>query len=266
MPTIDVNGTSLAYTAAGPESGTAVVLSHSLFFDRTMFAPLVEILAGEGFRTVAYDHRNQGGSAPDRRDRLDMDTLAADAAALIEALGLGPCHFVGNSMGGFVALRLAARRPDLLLTAAALGSSAEAENRLEEYQQLSGVVEAHGPGVIIDVLLRVMFGATSLTSRPQLCDPWRTFMAQLPPAIAESVHGVIHRTGIEAELAGCATPVLAVAGSEDETYPQPISGRTIAEASGGQYVVVAAAGHSVALEQPERVAEQLLGHFATVRR
>lgn len=58
-------------------------------------------------------------------EQLDMDTPAADAAALIEALELAPCRVIGDSMGGFVALRLAARRPELLQSAVAMGSSGE---------------------------------------------------------------------------------------------------------------------------------------------
>jgi pimeloyl-ACP methyl ester carboxylesterase len=44
-----------------------------------------------------------------------MDNLARDAAELVEAPGAAPCHFAGLSMGGFVAMRLAAWRPDLFL-------------------------------------------------------------------------------------------------------------------------------------------------------
>jgi 3-oxoadipate enol-lactonase len=85
--------------------------------------------SGRGFRGIAYDYRNQGRSAPAARKDLDMDTLTEDAASLVEQLRLAPRHFVGNSLGAFVALGLAARRPDLLLTVCALGSSVEAEAR-----------------------------------------------------------------------------------------------------------------------------------------
>ena len=61
---------------------------------------------------------------------------AEDAARLIEAMDAGPCHFVGNSQGGFIALRLAARRPDLLLSCTILGSSGEAEKRTQEFALL----------------------------------------------------------------------------------------------------------------------------------
>jgi pimeloyl-ACP methyl ester carboxylesterase len=92
LPTIDVNGTTLAYDDTGGD-GPAVV------FDRTMFATAPRF--GRAYRLVSYD----GGT---------LDT----AVALIEALDLAPCHFVG----GLGALRLAARRPELLRSATVLSA------------------------------------------------------------------------------------------------------------------------------------------------
>lgn len=266
MPIVSVNGTALAYTESGPASGPPVVFSHSLFFDHTMFDDLAAFFSNRGFHVVAYDHRNQGRSASDTRDHLDMDTLTEDAAGLIEHLQLGPCHFVGNSLGGFVALRLAVRRPDLLLTACALGSSAEPDAHTDEYQALLDIFEVNGSEVIIEVLMRTMFGDTTLACRPELCARWREFMLQLPPSISESVYCVIHRPGIIDELADCRIPVLAIAGSEDHTYPQPISGQTIAAATGGRGITIEGAGHSVAVERPDAVAHHLLEHFRKFRR
>jgi 3-oxoadipate enol-lactonase len=198
-----------------------------------------------------------------------MDTLAEDAAALIGHLDLGPCHFVGNSMGGFVALRLAARRPGLLLSAAALGSSAEQEHRLEEFAPLVEHMREHGTGEVIDALMHIMLGDTSLTdpSRRALRDEWRARMLALTPAIGEAAYGVIHRTNIVGELASATVPVLAVAGAEDHAYPPPLSSERISEAvPGGRDVTVPRAGHSVAVEVPEVAAALLADHFAAAGR
>lgn len=262
MQQLAVNGTDLAYVDAGPRDGVPVVLSHSLFFDHRMFDELSARLTAAGHRVVAYDHRNQGGSAPAPVEQLSMETLTDDAAALISALDLAPCHVVGNSMGGFVALRLAARNPELLASVVALGSSAEEEHQLAEFAPLVAHLGEHGPADVLDSLMHIMFGDTSLASRPELCTPWRAFMAALPARIGDSAHGVIHRTRVVEELAGCRVPVLAVAGTEDHAYPQPISGEHIAAATGGREVTVPGVGHSVALEAPGVVADHLLRFFA----
>lgn len=95
---------------------------------------------------------------------------------------------------------------------------------------------------------------------------WRAAIARLGPRIGDAAHGVIHRGRIVEELAGCRVPVLAVAGREDHAYPPPISSVNIADAAGGRHVTVDAAGHSVALEQPDEVARHLSEHFAPAGR
>lgn len=65
------------------------------------------------YRTVALDNRDVG-----RSDRVEAPystaDMADDAAALLEALGLGPAHVVGHSLGGLIAQELAARHPGLV--------------------------------------------------------------------------------------------------------------------------------------------------------
>lgn len=260
-----IDGARLAYTDSGPRDAEVFLLSHSLFFDQRMFDPLVARLNEAGYRTIAYDHRGQGQSSPAAsRDELSMDNLTEDAAALIGALDCGPVHAVGNSMGGFVTLRLAARHPDLVRTVAALGASCEEEHRLAEFAPLVETLGEHGGAPVIDALMHIMFGDASLADGGVVVEEWRERMTALGPTIGDCAHQVIHRTRILEELADCPVPVLAVAGAEDHAYPQPISGRNIAEASGGRDVTVAAAGHSVALESPVEVAGLLLEHARSV--
>lgn len=95
-------------------------------------------------RVVTFDLRGQGRSEH-AESGLDLDNLAADAIELIWTLGLGPCHLVGFSMGTFVALRVAARRPELVRTLTLIGPSAEAEepSNLPRYRLLIALVTVH---------------------------------------------------------------------------------------------------------------------------
>lgn len=263
MPTVDVNGTTLAYDEVGDAGGVPLLLSHSLFFTRRMFDPLVAEL-GAGYRVVTYDHRGQGESARAPLEQLDMDTLTDDAAALIEALDLGPCHVVGNSMGGFVALRLAARRPELVRSAVAVGSSAEQEHSLAAFAPLVAHVQAHGTSEVIDTLMHIMFGDASLAEASEETLAWRERMLGLDLSVGDAAHQVIHRTSLVEELRGCTVPVLAIAGAEDHAYPPPLSSEQLAAAAGGRSVVVEGAGHSVSLEKAAVVAEHLRAHLADV--
>ncbi|WP_372790967.1 alpha/beta fold hydrolase [Paraconexibacter sp.] len=258
MPEIPVNGTTIHYEESGPRDAPALLLGHSLFFDHAMFDPLADRL-DDTFRVVRYCHRGQGHSARD--EPYDMDTLTDDAAALIEALDLGPCHYAGNSMGGFVALRLAARRPDLVRTVAAIGSSGGAEGKIAEFDPLVEAMGASGVAPMLDIVMHIMFGDTSLSDRPELTGPWSERLAALGPEIAGPAHAVVHRTSVLEELRDAQVPVLAIAGAEDHAYSVDDS-RAIAEACpDGRLEIVQAAGHSVSLEQPDEVAALLRAHI-----
>ncbi len=236
------------------------MFSHSLFFDLTMFDRQAAYF-GKNHCVVRYDHRGQGLS--ETAGPLDIDTLYEDAVALIERLDLGRVHFVGNSLGGFVALRLAVRRPDLLHSVAVLGSSGEEEHRRDEFAPLVEAMREHGTAPVTDMLMHIMFGDTFLADpkRSALRDHWRARLAALPSRIADAAHAVVFREGILDELGDCRVPILAIAGAEDHAYGAA-EARNIAQASGGQSVVVALAGHSVALEEPEAVNQLLERHFA----
>lgn len=141
MPDVKGGGTRLSYTDDDPREASVLVLSHWLFFSARMFHLQVAHFA-DRYRVVCCDHRGQGGSDRAPRDQLEIDTLATDAAGLLEHLDAGPVHFVGHSLGGFVTLRLAARRPELLTSAALLGSSAQAEAKIAEFDPLTAVAAA----------------------------------------------------------------------------------------------------------------------------
>lgn len=126
MPRVRVNGAELHYedTGGGPE---AVVMAHGLLLSGRMFDGVVAGLR-DRYRCVTFDFRGQGAS-PVVPARYDLDVLTEDAAGLIRALGCGPCHFLGFSMGGFVGMRLAVRRPELVRSLVLVGTSASREPR-----------------------------------------------------------------------------------------------------------------------------------------
>ena len=121
MPQIQANNVALFYEEKG--SGPEVMLfSHGYLMDHTMYDHQVEAFK-DRFRCIAYDQRGHGRSEA-ITSSYDVDALVNDAIGLIEALKIGPVHFVGMSTGGFVGLRLALRRPDLLKSLVLIDTSA----------------------------------------------------------------------------------------------------------------------------------------------
>ena len=107
---IQVNGATLEYEVAG--TGTPVLLIHGTGVAAT-FAPTMTQPALAGYRLIRFHRRGFAGSsrAPVPFSIADQ---AADAAALLTALGVTRAHIVGHSFGGSVALQLAIDQPAMV--------------------------------------------------------------------------------------------------------------------------------------------------------
>jgi pimeloyl-ACP methyl ester carboxylesterase len=112
MPTIPVNGADLYYEVRG--TGPAVLLIMGATGDGGHFDRLADLLADE-FTVCTYDRRGNGRSpAPAGWTTTSPEEQADDAAALLNALGLGPAAVFGTSSGGNFALYLSIRHPELV--------------------------------------------------------------------------------------------------------------------------------------------------------
>ena len=108
-------GTPASGTQSGGARGRELVLCvHGMSGAATNWTDLMAELAPD-FDCAAVDLPGSGFSPPPATGAgYSVTAHAGTVARLIETLGAGPVHLVGNSMGGAVAVRLAARRPDLV--------------------------------------------------------------------------------------------------------------------------------------------------------
>src|SRR5574337_1936977 len=160
MPEIELaDGARLYYEDTGPGStGQTIAFSHGLLWNTTMFAPQIAALRGR-YRCIAWDHRGQGKSSGDWREHIGMELVWQDAVQLLEKLAGGPVHFCGLSMGGFVAMRMAASRPDLVRSLILLETSSLPEPRenVPRYRMLNRVVRMLGYRVVRSRVAPIMF-------------------------------------------------------------------------------------------------------------
>jgi pimeloyl-ACP methyl ester carboxylesterase len=101
---------------AGLADRELVLCVHGMSGAATNWTDLMAELAAD-FDCAALDLPGSGFSPPPRTGAgYSVSALAGTVIRLIEALDAGQVHLVGNSMGGAVAVRVAARRPDLIRT------------------------------------------------------------------------------------------------------------------------------------------------------
>jgi esterase len=93
------------------EDTSSVILLHGLFGSASNLGIVARALAPV-FSVYSLDLRNHGRSP--RADTMSYGDMAADVAEFIERQALAPCHVLGHSMGGKVAMQLALDRPQLV--------------------------------------------------------------------------------------------------------------------------------------------------------
>lgn len=265
MPFVSVNDTRLWVEDTGPGStGETVVMSHGLLFDLELFRHQIERLRGR-YRVVAWDHRGQGKSADDPRDVVGLELLTDDALALFEALHVGRPHFLGLSMGGFVGMRLAGRHPGLLRSLTLLNTTAEPEPsaNVPKYRALNFLARTLGVGAVIDRVMPILFGRTTMTSpsRASMRAAWRAHLAGNRRTVWRAVNGVLAREGIEHLLPRVAVPTLVVVGEEDVATVPEKGERIRAAVRGARLLRLAEAGHSSAIERADAVSDALEAHL-----
>jgi len=108
LQTADVGGRKISYAGAG-QDGDVILLVHGFGGDRNSWLFLQEPLAAK-YRVYALDLPGHGTSAKDVGDGT-LGVLGDAVTGVLDALGAGRAHLVGHSMGGAVALAVAARDP-----------------------------------------------------------------------------------------------------------------------------------------------------------
>jgi pimeloyl-ACP methyl ester carboxylesterase len=279
---IVVDGAPLWVQETGT-GGPAVVFSHGLFLTHHLFDAAVAALA-DSYRCVAYDHRGQGRSASGGiRYAIDVERVYQDALALIESLGAAPCHWVGQSLGSFVGMRLAARRPDLVRSLVLLSPRVRANPQwfVVQVEILCQAIRAMQalwlPGqalrrALVAYAMRELFGPTFM-SDPARADDREAFrsdlVARLRPAMVPAIRGTVrYPEHWPATLAQIGAPTLIIAGQEDRTYDTGVHHAREVQAAipESRVMMVAGAGHALLIEQPAIVTEAIVDFLGTIDR
>lgn len=121
MPTLELNsGYSLAYDVVNftdPWNGDTetVLFHHGLGKSGIYWRPWVRQLCDE-YRLVTIDSLGNGSSDQPEGYEWSIESYAEDACQLIDSLGVGTVHFVGEGLGGCVGIHVAATRPQSVST------------------------------------------------------------------------------------------------------------------------------------------------------
>jgi pimeloyl-ACP methyl ester carboxylesterase len=114
------------YDVDGPPDGVPIVFIHGTRLSRTMWRPQMSDLR-DAYRVIAVDLPGHGVLAG---QPFTVSGAADQVASVIEEAAGGSAVVVGLSLGGYVAIDLAARRPELVRGLVVSGASREPSGRL----------------------------------------------------------------------------------------------------------------------------------------
>jgi len=253
---------NLAYDDLG--SGQPVLLVHGHPFDRSMWRPQAEHLAGSGYRVVTPDLRGYGQSkAQDTKTGLDV--FASDLVELADHLHLDRFVLGGLSMGGQIVMQLVKDHPgrvQALLLADTFAGLDTPQAKQARYDTADRITEEGMEGYA-EELLPKMISKQTRASRPDVEEHVLTMMRNAPKeGAAAALRGRAERPDYTPALATVRVPALVVVGSDDEFTPVADAELIHREIKTSTLVVIEGAGHLPNLER-ETEFDEALSTFLT---
>jgi pimeloyl-ACP methyl ester carboxylesterase len=248
-------GLALEYAERGAPDGVPVLCLHGITDSWRSFEPVLPWLP-DRWHTIAVSQRGHGGSAKPASG-YGTRNFAADAAALIEVLGLPPVVVVGHSMGAANALRLAIDRPDLVRGVVAAGAFASFSDKPELVAFIRDSMLTLGDSVPRE--LAESFQRDTIAG-PVPAGLIRTMVDEClrtPAAVWRAAFAGLLEDDFSAELGRVRAPVLLPWGDADAFAPEADQQRLARELPLAARCVVRGAGHALHWEQPERFAIEI---------
>jgi len=276
MPRVKANGIEIEYESFGHDSDPAVLLIMGFSAQMIVWPDsLCRGLAALGYRVVRFDNRDVGLSthlselgtpnvgalmtAMATGEKISapyaLDDMAADAAALLDELGIARAHIVGASMGGMIAQLVAANHP-------------------EKTKSLISIMSTTGKRGLRAATPEAMAAITTPPASDSLEDriaagikAWRTIGSPAYPAGDEELRDLAGRSAARGpydpagiarqmaaifaaqprneKLAKLTCPALVLHGEADPLIPYDSAEDTAASIPGSELAIMPGVGHDV---------------------
>lgn len=266
MPfTVGADGARIHYEVAGRADGEPLLLIQGLGADLKGWAAQRYAL-GRQFRLVLVDNRGAGGSDKPEGP-YDLEVMAADAVAVLDAEGIDAAHVMGASMGGVIAQILAVRHPDRVRSLVLSCTACHHHDwRVELLEGWADLAEEKGMRALTAEAIRWLVGPRhhvrfrvpfGLLGPLVLNLPAHAFAAQARAITSMS-------DDVREELRFIRVPTLVIVGTQDILTPLPDSEELAELIPGAQLSVISGAAHGLMIEAANAFNERVLAFLDQV--
>lgn len=267
------DGTEIFYKDWGPRDAQAVVFHHGWPLTADDWDGQMMFFLSQGFRVIAHDRRGHGRSTQTDSGN-EMDTYAADVAALADALDLQNAVHIGHSTGGGEVARYVARaKPGRVAKAVLIGAVPPIMVKtdanpgglpIEVFDGFRGALVANRAQFFLDVPSGPFYGYNrpGATISPGVIQNWwRQGMMGGAKAHYDCIKA-FSETDFTEDLKAIAVPVLVMHGDDDQIVPYadsaPLSAKLLKQ---GTLQTYAGFGHGMCTTNADVINADLLAYI-----
>jgi 3-oxoadipate enol-lactonase len=238
-----------------PEGSPVLVFSNSLATDFRIWRDVIVRLVGNA-EIITYDNRGHGlsdlGTSP-----YKLDELVADLAGLLDFIGKSDVFICGLSVGGMIAQRLAALRPDLAKglilcdTATKIGDSKIWEKRIR-------TARSEGLSGLLDANMQRWFTQDFRSHHADELAGYCNMFLRTPLEGYVGTATALRDADLTAAAAHLNLPVICVVGEDDGSTPPELVLNTANLIPNADFKLIKGAAHIPCVEQPEMLSEIIL--------
>ncbi len=260
-----LDGVQIGFDDTG--AGMPVLFIHGFPHDRSLWHHQCSALSTH-VRCIAPDLRGFGESSTE--GPYSIDQYADDLAQLLAHLDVRQAVVCGLSMGGYVAMAMWRRHPQIILALVLCDTKAgsDTDEGRKKRNELIALAEREGSHAIAATQIAGMLGKTTREKRPDIVLRTQAMMQRAPVAgIVGALTAMRDRPDAKPTLATVTVPTLVVVGDEDVLTP-------VAEAEGivsalsanakAKLEVIHGAGHASCMERPAGVTHVLAEFLASL--
>jgi 3-oxoadipate enol-lactonase len=260
------DGTRIHYVVAGSRRAEPLLLIQGLGADLRGWT-FQRVALGRRHRLYLVDNRGVGGSGKPAGP-YDLEVMAADARAVLDAEGVASAHVMGASMGGVIAQLLAVQSPErvrsLVLACTACSHQQWRRDLLAGWAELA---TTRGMGAVSGKALRWLIGPRH---RRRFGLPLSVLAPLVlnasPAAFVSQIAAILGQPDESADaLADLDVPTLVIVGTQDVLTPMADAEELVERIPGAQLVVLSGASHGLMLDRAGEFNAAVLDFLSTVR-